>query len=392
MKRFLVLGVLAATTACSGSEEDGPTSDVTASRRALLDSMVDRVILPAYGELDQAASAMVSAASSFASDPSEANRTAAQEAFYTLSDAVQMAELMQVGPYGSASKFAGGEGLRDEVYSWPLVNPCRVDQELVEANYDVPGYFDGKLVNVYGMDALEYLLFTDRSDNACPASQAINVDGSWSALAADPAELSARRAAYAAAVASRLRADVQRLEAAWSGGFGDELRSAGDGSSTYRTSQQAMDELFAAMFYLEKSVKDSKLGAPLGITAACMEASCPDLLESQHAHRSVEWVRANVRAFQLMFHGGDADDPEAFGFDDLLGEAGAPDLATEMAGHLSDALGRADGMAKPLRDHLESADATALHGDLRELATLLKTQFVSVLALRVPSEGAADND
>ena len=34
----------------------------------------------------------------------------------------------QLGPAASALT-TGGEGLRDEVYSWPTVNPCRVDQE-----------------------------------------------------------------------------------------------------------------------------------------------------------------------------------------------------------------------------------------------------------------------
>ena len=62
----------------------------------------------------------------------------------------------------------GAMGLRDEIYSWPTVNQCRVDPELVEAKFTDLGFFDQELNNVYGLDASEYLLFASGTDNACP--------------------------------------------------------------------------------------------------------------------------------------------------------------------------------------------------------------------------------
>jgi predicted lipoprotein len=387
----LLGGLLAA---CSSGAEPTDDTEATQARRALLASEVDRVIVPAFERLVTSAEALQTAAAAYAaaaeSGEAPSERMAAQAAFETMMQDLQVVELMQMGPYGPSMRFAGGLGIRDEMYSWPIVSACRVDQETVEAAYGDAGFFEAELPNVYGADALERLLYATGTDNACPAPHPINMQGSWTALGDEGIRVN--RARYAAAVATQLAAEAGRVRDAWTSGFADGVRSPGEGASAYRTTQQAVDELFASIFYLEKEVKDTKLGAPLGVTAACDAGTCPDLLEARFAGASLAWVQANLQSFELLFHGGRPSDADAYGFDDLLAESGAPDLAMRMRAALDDARAAAAAAPTPLRDHLDDPAATALHGALVTLARDLKTQFVSVLALRVPSEGAADND
>lgn len=392
--------IVVGAVACSSSPgaEDGPEeTEATGARRALLDSIANRVIVPTFEALQAEAADLRSVTEAYdeavrtGGGITTSARAAARAAFADFTLALQAAELLQLGPYGNPSRFTGGLGIRDEMYSWPIVSACRVDQETVEAVYEDPDFFDRELPNVYGADALERLLFAEGTDNACPDPHPINQDETWRELVASGLERS--RAAYAARVAERLLEDATRARDAWTGGFADQLRAAGEAGSAYRTTQEAVDQLFASMFYLDRQLKDAKLGAPLGITALCTsDDGCPDLLESQHAALSLEWARANLSAFEQVFFGGGSDDAEAYGFDDLLEASGAPDLAARMRSNLEAARDAGADVPAPLRDHLDSPEARALHAAIQAFATDLKTQFVSVLALRLPNEGAADND
>ena len=78
----------------------------------------------------------------------------------------QQLELLQVGPAGLMGTVAGGDSLRDAIYSWPTVNTCRVDQESARRGFLNLG---AALVNVRGLDALEHLLFTTSADHTCSA-------------------------------------------------------------------------------------------------------------------------------------------------------------------------------------------------------------------------------
>ena len=67
-------------------------------------------------------------------------------------------DALQVGPGASSLVSPAGKDLRDAVYSWPTVNPCRVDQETVNGEFGSASFYDQQLVNVYGLDALELSL------------------------------------------------------------------------------------------------------------------------------------------------------------------------------------------------------------------------------------------
>ena len=310
-------------------------------------------------------------------------------------DAWQALEVFQVGPAADTGMATGAQGIRDEVYSWPTVNACAVDQEVVDQEYDDPGFFDAALVNVVGLDAAEYLLFHTDPDNSCPSQIDINAEGTWDALG--DAEVTARRAAYVDAIADEVLEDAESLSAAWSTGGGNfvaTLSSAGLASSSFDSAQQAVDEVFAALFYVELQVKDAKLGIPAGVHVGCATETCPQLVESRLSGRSKENIIANLRAFRRAFLGGETASA-GIGFDDFLVELGAADLALEMETEVDAAIAAAEAIPGP---SLESAlssdleDVVAAHTAVKAMTDDLKSRFVTVLNLRVPDEGAGDND
>jgi hypothetical protein len=90
----------------------------------------------------------------------------------------------------------------------------------------------------------------------------------------------------------------------------------------------------------------------------------------------------------------DASATDGVGFDDWLVARGAAELATEMKAEAEAALEAANALEGQLSALLVSNPESVreLHAMVKEVMDDLKTQFVSVLGLRVPEEGAGDND
>ncbi|MDP6944433.1 MAG: imelysin family protein, partial [Myxococcota bacterium] len=254
-----VLGLLAGLTACACSASpSGATGDTespaAAAHREVLAALAADVILPTYRSFHQAAGELESAAQTYAESLGGDDREALQDSWREAIHIWQRAEVFQVGPAGSMTEALGGQDMREEIYSWPIANPCRVDQEIVEAAYMDVDAFAEELSNVRGLDALEYLLFGEGEGNACRSNSAINLDGSWQALV-DAEELTQRRAAYARTVATLLVRDAKALVDVWEAdatGFLAELGTAGVSSTVYPTAQEALNAVSDAMFYLEK--------------------------------------------------------------------------------------------------------------------------------------------
>lgn len=383
-----VAGLLAALALACDSTSGSSTSSATASfdRDALLTRFVDALLLPEL-ETFVGASETLETATQALDAAAGADRAEAQAAFGTAMDSWQRLELWRVGPAGEPDMFSGGQSLRDNIYAWPTVNPCRVDQLTAASPETDAAALEGELVNAIGLDALEYLLFVDSDANTCPAQALPNSDGSWDSF--DSATLAARRASLASVTASRLTLDARALRDAWTGGFRSDFLESGE---FIQSQQQALDELFAALYYLESKTRDMKLSEPSGVSQDCGGETCPERVESPYAERGLRNVRLNLEAFRDSFNG--ASDGNDYAFDDALRDAGSTELVTSINAAIDAALTRTDALADPLAEAVVN-DTEAVRGlveDVRTIVTLLETQFVGVLGLRVPQEGAADND
>lgn len=393
-----LLGVVTMATAAGvgACGDDGAalqSTPATEIERALLENVGQNIILQLYADFDTQATTLVTATERFAQTQDDANRDAARAAWQDTMALWQQAEMLQLGPAGIMGEVAGGEDLRDEIYSWPVVNECRVDQEIVEAAFEDLDAFAQEPVNVRGLDAMEYLLFSEGDDNACAPNSSINRDGLWQALGSE--EIARRRAAYAHALAQLIDARASQLHDAWdpaSGDFLKELTGAGAESTTFSSGQEALNALSDALFYLEKETKDMKLAEPVGL-ADCDADLCPDALESPRSRRSKEHILANVLAFQRAYLGGEPGE-DGVGFDDLLRDRGADEVADAMNAEIDEAIAAIEAIDGPIEDAIndDKESVIAAHDAVREIVVLLKTQFVSVLDLEIPQRAEGDND
>jgi predicted lipoprotein len=316
-------------------------------------------------------------------------------AWVNLIDTWEQAEVMQFGPAATV-KLPGGQDLRDNIYSWPVVTACEIDKLIVSKEYELPTFSSTLDLRVRTLNALEYLIFHSTPDNLCPTTSAINSSGAWLGLSAT--ELGQRRLAYARVVAAAVHARTESLADAWDpagGNFLGALSSAGNGSAVYASDQAAFNAVNNAIFYVEVEVKDFKLGKPLGKTPDCTAPPCLDWLESRFAHRSKQHVTNNLIGFRKLFVGC-GNDFGGLGFDDLLTATNAEGLAQQMIADLDAAIAAGDAIEEgdlggALRDDFASVDAwwVALKG----LTDALKSEFIGVLGLeRPPRAPEGDND
>lgn len=378
--------------ACDDGGEPAP-NPVDDTLKAVLADVGPHVVRPALdrarlaaGQFEQAAVAWREAEVAGADSAAQAE---AQTAWWTLMEAWQEVELLQLGPAGASLTTVAGADLRDQVYSWPTVNRCRVDQETVYAEWAEPDFFETRLVNVIGLDALEVLLFAPDDQNDCPTQVDINADGTWDALGVDGVR--ANRAAYAAALAANVVSTVDELVLAWSpddGDFGAQLVSAGETGSAYESPGEALNAIFDALFYLETVTKDRKLGYAIS-EGECEGSSCIDDIESPLAGGSHAWIAVNLRAFRTLFTGG-----EGTGMDELLRSIGEAELADAVLAALDTADTAAAALSTPL-DEVVAADpapAEALYAAVKAVTDLLKGDVATVLVLQIPAEAAGDSD
>lgn len=395
----MITAVLIGAVALFGpscSEDGGGDEPLTGSaeRRMLLSSLAQRVILPTLRDFADAAASLRDATDAYAQATDDV-ATPLADAQTALHDAMlvwQRAEVMQVGPAGAPDMVMGGLGLRDEIYSYPTVASCRVDQALVDEAYAEPDFFDATVVNAYGLDALSYLLAYAEPDNTCTDRAAINTDGSWAAIS--EADLQQRRADYAARIATEVARQAAVLRDAWEpdeGNFAAEF--LGDGE-VYDSPHEALDAVYAALFYADLTIKNQKLALPAGISPDCVQATCPELVEDPWSMASGAYVAANLQALRDIVYGGPPDDPDAYGFDDLLRALDGNDVADSLTAAVDAAVDATDALPEDLAVAVADEHDTVVeaHTRVRELTDLLKSQLVTVLGLRVPNQGAGDND
>jgi predicted lipoprotein len=370
-----------------------PHADSTFTKQKLLEAAADCAMYR-YCRFEGAASALRDASRAFADNPDTTRRDNARAAWRQAIDTWEEAELFSFGPAASQTE-PGGKDFRNLIYSWPLNGRCKVDEQTVNRFYESPDFFgppNRSLVNGRTLSALEYLAYYEGTDNGCHQLSPINANQTWSAL--DRTELTRRKAAYAAAAAEDVLANARALAQAWSpehGNFRATLTHTGN--AVYASEQAALNAISDAMFYLERQVKDQKLGIPLGLLPECTTPPCVDAIESRYANASIDHVRANLRGFRALFQGCGAGN-SGIGFDDWLNAVGSGELATRMLQALDAADAAAAGVNSPLQDALVSdrARVEALHTAIRNVATPLKTEFVTVLNLELPKTSEGDND
>lgn len=322
------------------------------------------------------AAALDAAASAYAATPDAASRDAARQAFKDALDSWQVLDPIQFGPIASVVE-PGGKGFRGDIYNWPNVDRCPIEQNIVSRAYQSVATL---VPRDRGLGPLEYLLFYEGADTACTGL------AGWAALGAD--EINARRRAYAVAAAGDLLTRATALDAAWDPAqmnFVETMRSAGPGNAVYPTQQVAFQSVGLSIFFLDRMVKDKKLGIPLGldpVVPVCMAASPPAIcFESPYAGRSKANLRANLDGVRRIAEGCEPGNA-GLGFDDLLDNVGAADSAGRLRAALAAADAALAAIGEPdLPEALpaDRASVQSLRDAVGAITTFLKTEMYTLL-------------
>lgn len=358
----------------------------------LLKGVGPNVIVPALGDFTQSLEALRlrlldwSTTIVESGDP-PSSQALAQEALDQAFHMWQRLEVMQIGPAASSLDTIAGEDLRDEIYSWPTVNHCRVDQKTASGQWQEESFFEVNLVNAYGLDALEHLLYAD-DESVCNAAVPPLSDGSWESLGQQG--VWAARADFATVLTDELIRLTDELTQSWSASgsnFSGKLARTTN-EELYSSNQEALNAVYDALFYIETETKDRKLAQALGLRD-CETDTCPDDLEGLLSGKSLNMLRANLEGFEVLFTGG-----EGIGFEDLLAELGHGGLADSMIAHLESTTAQIEAFEGSLYDSIETNDgqATELFDTLGLLTSEVKWDLATVIHMIVPSEAAGDND
>jgi predicted lipoprotein len=339
-----------------------------------------------YCRFEGAALALNENVRAHAAERSKASLAEAQAAWRQAMAVWSNVELFQFGPLGTKVESQGkdpvhGQGIRDLIYSWPVVARCRVEEQVIGRGYEqswtpVP-------ISARGLFGIEYLLFYPGADTGCNANS--TTAKTWDTLSED--ELTDAKLDYAVALADDVLARIQTLRELWSP-EGGNFRQTFIDAAGYETEQQALNVLAWSLIYAEREVKDWKVGIPAGYTMTAPVT----LPETPFAHFGAESLRQNLEGFRALFQGC-GPNGEGLGFDDWLSDAGAPDLAADMVQALDNAR---DAAAKfPGFEQATPADLEALYQAVKALTNLLKSDFFgtgSVLNLKLPEGVASDTD
>lgn len=367
------------------------TNDFT--RGALLADVTDKVFVSTIDAFQQQAqqqtqaiNAMCEAVVNNAADLT-AQTDAAKESWRNAMNQWQQLEVMQIGPV-----LDNDASLRNKIYSWPVVNSCAVDQDVAQfeqsktsgSSYDITK----RTAPRRGLDALEYLLFSDNLNHSC-SSESFAPAG-WNDKPEQ--ERKVARCKFAVEVATDIQNSSQELVQAWQGtdGFAQKLKTAD--SSKFDSEQAAINKITDAMFYIDSITKDAKLASPIGLSSnSCDNAACVNDIESRLSANSVNNIKNNLIGLQKLFI---ANDEANVGFDDFLTAVEAADLATTMKQDIQAAIDAANAFSGTLEQAVNNDPdkVQALHQAVKKVTDNLKSVFITTLALELPQTSAGDAD
>ena len=321
--------------------------------------------------------ALISALESASADISNAEMLLeAQEKWFDTMIQWQELEVMQVASLGSSLTAVGGQDVRDNIYSWPLSNPCRIDQVTATQDYLSDDFIDTALVSMRGLDAVEYLLFAPL-ETECPSQVPPLSDGSWQALS--DVDIQGRRLEYALVLAQTVQNDLEEAQLLWSKDFPFDL---------YESDVKALNAVFNGMLYAEEMIKERKLHHPLGLKDEC-SVDCHLEVEGLYANISTEFLVANLKGLSAIIDGTDSG-----GFRQVLLGVDEEGIADELEQTIDVLITQLEEIEEPLVDLIATNPEKLddLQEDLSNLTSLLKWDIATVLEMEIPQTSAGDND
>lgn len=339
--------------ACEGENNtDAPNFD----RTTFLQNYANNIIKPSSTNFRETAEQLQQAINTFTSEQNASNLKAAQDAWDRTYKNWMRVNTFNFGPGGTAGL---RRTLAEEVGVWP------VDVEEVEAKIarEHPDFEDSRR-NTRGLLAVEYLLFGEGTDE-----EVLN-------------NFDAARAEYLQKTADKLLAQITDFDTAWQGDFAAEF-IANDGTSV-KSSTTLMYNEFTRSF---ESIKDLKLGIPLGVIAGQTEAQ-PEQAEARFSENSLDYLLLHYEAIVDLWYGRTAEGADGVGWQEyVLSAEGGKDLVEATLAQFDKVQSIIDRL--PVNQSLQelavqgNPTAAELQNELQNLTRFLKSDLSSLLSLAI---------
>lgn len=370
-------------------EGDGVT------RAAFLKSLGETVALRT-SEFESGINEMSSAAESYCSSYSTESLDTLKVAYKKAMTSWQELELYQMGPLTEKTS-----ALKTRIYDWPNVpNLCKVDEQAMFAVEDGAAFvLDTEFNNRIGLFTLEYLIFESSLETTCSSLGANGrIKSAWTAL--DRPSRLAARCAYMKPVAKDLIASAATLKSSW-GTAEDNYLSKKIGDTT--AEQNALQEVFNNILYVDIEMKNKKLGIPAGQERTCPSSPspCVDKQELRFSQFSREAFDLNVAALQGLILGW--GNPPQGGLSDVLRHEGNVAGADKSVNNLNSLVNviqsdksSFDVLLAAKTDEIcvdsQNSWVCKVHAQIKTVVADFKNEYASVLKLTVPVEKQGDND
>ena len=321
-KLSLIILPVMALYGCNSSSSNSGSIDsckalnsATFSCEQMLSDIVEHAVQPTVTSFKTSTQKLAQDTASYCSAletaTNEANALAEVQSAWQQSMAIwQQLEVMQFGPLATA---------RDEFYSWPLNDSCKVDDEVVSSlaqGYDITA---GVTPARRGLDALEYLFFHEYTSTSCAADNTTAALAEWDQKPVT--EKRVDRCSFAEKVATDLQSRAQELETSY------DQYAITDALSLQAVVKQISDGLF----YIDKQTKDLKANEALPDSTAGVFNTAH--LESQYAQASLAHIHNNlIGAKKLLTADGHS------GLNAYLSAVGQDDLVDSMVNSLTAAI------------------------------------------------------
>jgi len=321
--------------ACTVHETAVQPQEEEAEDVAVRNHLAYEVAVPTFAALAASADLFTQSLTTLDADPTAAHLVAAQDGWRALRLAWKRSRVLGFGP---------AKAIEAQV-DWVPANLERVEEAIAARTFDAAAI--QKLgTSARGFLALEYLLFDAQAGNVVVLDAFLG---------------SPDRRALARALASDLAVAFGEISAAWDpqrGDYAGELAGAGEDSTAYPTSKNAVDALVNESIFVVEYVLGDELAKPLGLRNDGVAQ--PDLVIAGRSDASLADSIAQIESFQVVYTG-------AMPTDASLDDAGA---AKTTKGGLSD-LVRARGSAS-LDDDVRAATQAAIDA-LRAVPPPLRT-------------------
>ncbi len=311
--------------------------------------------------------------------------------------------------YHTASAFIDEKNLGQEItfmYSWPETKSYNTDLRI--ANFAAKNR-EIKLGSnsVKGLDILEYLVFDEDYMITCRQGRKCKRNViKWNSK--DKASRVKDRCAYMNLIIAETLTYTEGLSVRWNPDDSSYITEALR-NGVYGNLNQTVKVFSDALFYFEKNVKDKRVGVPSGLNDECEKDSCPEKSEHTFANFSIQSILASLKGLKTLLNGTQVlTGKDGVGFDDYLITTGNAKVYIDLDNSLNKAISNfkkyLSTNVKDLSTNINASACSrtnnnqreevicALYSDLKEVADIMKGEFLAALKIQAPRQVQGDND